>query len=344
MADNPSELKHGVLGLGDAFAESFALLSLALASSLATSVVAANAGVAAPWAYIVAGAGSLCLASVIIRFTRRMASAGGVYTYTSRGLGAGGGLHRRLAVRARLRRRNLVRDGRLRVLPQPGARRPRGHSPRARGLVLVLFDPARRARGDRPARHPRVDADPAGDRDRQRGGDRAPADHRARQGRRLGDHARAVRPRAPAERARPVPRRGAGLHRLHRVRGGRGARRGGGRSAARDPPRDPDRDRRRDRLLRVPRLGDGRSASASTTSTSGRPTRPRSTRSRPATPGPGWRSSSTSRSASAHSWRPSPASTSPRATCSRWRARAGCRTSSRGRIRASAPPGRRSRP
>lgn len=80
-----------MLGLGDAFAQSFALLSLALASSLATSFVAANAGVAAPWAYIVAGAGSLCLASVIIRFTRRMASAGGLYTYTSRGLGAGVG-------------------------------------------------------------------------------------------------------------------------------------------------------------------------------------------------------------------------------------------------------------
>jgi hypothetical protein len=31
-----------VLGLGDAFAQSFALLSLALASSLATSVVAAT--------------------------------------------------------------------------------------------------------------------------------------------------------------------------------------------------------------------------------------------------------------------------------------------------------------
>ena len=85
------ELKHGVLGLGDAFAQSFALLSLALASSLATSLVAADAGVAAPWAYIVAGAGSLCLASVIVRFTRRMASAGGLYTYTSRGLGAEGG-------------------------------------------------------------------------------------------------------------------------------------------------------------------------------------------------------------------------------------------------------------
>jgi amino acid transporter len=89
--DQPGELKHGVLGLGDAFAQSFALLSLALASSLATSLVAADAGVAAPFAYIVAGAGSLCLASVIVRFTRRMASAGGVYTYSSRGLGAEGG-------------------------------------------------------------------------------------------------------------------------------------------------------------------------------------------------------------------------------------------------------------
>jgi amino acid transporter len=91
MSDRPGELKRGAVGLSDAFAQSFALLSLALASSLATSVVAANAGAAAPWAYIVAGAGSLCLASVIIRFTRRMASAGGVYTYTAHGLGPGGG-------------------------------------------------------------------------------------------------------------------------------------------------------------------------------------------------------------------------------------------------------------
>ena len=91
MSEDVGQLRRGVLGLADAFAESFALLSLALASSLATSVVAANAGAAAPWAYIVAGAGSLCLASVIIRFTRRMASAGGIYTYTARGLGAGGG-------------------------------------------------------------------------------------------------------------------------------------------------------------------------------------------------------------------------------------------------------------
>src|SRR4051794_14814118 len=89
MQEQTGGLRHGILGLGDTFAESFALLSLALASSLATSFVAANAGAAAPWAYIVAGVGSLCLASVIIRFTRRMASAGGVYTYTARGLGPG---------------------------------------------------------------------------------------------------------------------------------------------------------------------------------------------------------------------------------------------------------------
>jgi amino acid transporter len=35
--------------------------------------------------------GSLCLASVIIRFTRRMASAGGLYTYISRGLNPSAG-------------------------------------------------------------------------------------------------------------------------------------------------------------------------------------------------------------------------------------------------------------
>jgi amino acid transporter len=91
MQRTAGELKHGILGLADAFAQSFALLSLALASSLATSFVAADAGAASPWAYIAAGVGSLCLASVIIRFTRRMASAGGVYTYTARGLGPGGG-------------------------------------------------------------------------------------------------------------------------------------------------------------------------------------------------------------------------------------------------------------
>lgn len=88
MADTGrvGELRHGVLGIADAVAESIALLALVLASSFATSLVAGNAGPAAPLAYVVAGIGSLLLASVIIRFTRRMASAGGVYTYIARGL------------------------------------------------------------------------------------------------------------------------------------------------------------------------------------------------------------------------------------------------------------------
>lgn len=44
------------------------------------NVAAGEPGIAAPFAYLIAGVGSLCLASVIIRFTRRMASAGGLDT------------------------------------------------------------------------------------------------------------------------------------------------------------------------------------------------------------------------------------------------------------------------
>src|SRR5712691_9901802 len=85
------ELRHGILGLLDALAQSIALLSLALGVATATSAAAISAGAATPWAYIVAGAGCLCLASVIVRFTARLASAGGVYTYIARGLNPSGG-------------------------------------------------------------------------------------------------------------------------------------------------------------------------------------------------------------------------------------------------------------
>src|SRR5256885_14985951 len=101
------ELRHGILGVVDALAQSVALLSLALGVAFASSAAAGEAGIAAPFAYLIAGVGSLCLASVIIRFTRRMASAGGLYTYISRGLNPsagflggwlyGGGLARRLS-------------------------------------------------------------------------------------------------------------------------------------------------------------------------------------------------------------------------------------------------------
>ena len=85
------QLRRGVLGLSDAFAQSLALLALALGSSLATTGVAADAGAAVPLTYVIAGVGSLCLGSVIIRFSKRMASAGGVYTYIARGLGPNSG-------------------------------------------------------------------------------------------------------------------------------------------------------------------------------------------------------------------------------------------------------------
>jgi amino acid transporter len=85
------ELRHGILGVLDALAQSVALLSLALGVAFASSAAAGEAGIAAPFAYLIAGVGSLCLASVIIRFTRRMASAGGLYTYISRGLNPSAG-------------------------------------------------------------------------------------------------------------------------------------------------------------------------------------------------------------------------------------------------------------
>src|SRR4051795_13286776 len=85
------ELRHGILGVADALAQSVALLSLALGVAFASSAAAGEAGIAAPFAYLIAGVGSLCLASVIIRFTRRMASAGGLYTYISRGLNPSAG-------------------------------------------------------------------------------------------------------------------------------------------------------------------------------------------------------------------------------------------------------------
>ncbi len=90
--DRPvGELRHGILGLGDTLAQSIALLSLALGVGTATAAAAIHAQGAAPLAYLVAGIGCLCLASVIVRFTSRMASAGGVYTYIARGLNPSGG-------------------------------------------------------------------------------------------------------------------------------------------------------------------------------------------------------------------------------------------------------------
>jgi amino acid transporter len=80
-------LRRGAVGLPQTFAQSLALLALALGSATGTSVVAGFAGASTPLVYVLGGVVSLCLATVIIRFTRRMASSGGLYTFTARGLG-----------------------------------------------------------------------------------------------------------------------------------------------------------------------------------------------------------------------------------------------------------------
>ncbi len=87
MQHNDNTLRKGSLRVSDAIAQSVALLALVMGVALSTSFAAGSAGAAAPLAYVVAGLGSLCLAYVIIRFTREIASAGGLYTYIAQGLG-----------------------------------------------------------------------------------------------------------------------------------------------------------------------------------------------------------------------------------------------------------------
>ncbi len=81
------ELRRGVVTAADATAHSLGVLGLALGVAFGTSGAAATTGITVPLAYLIAGLGCLCLASVIARFTRRTASAGGLYTYIADGLG-----------------------------------------------------------------------------------------------------------------------------------------------------------------------------------------------------------------------------------------------------------------
>ena len=54
-------------------------------------IVASYAGFASPLVVLIAFAASLCCASSIAEFARRLPSAGSLYTYNSRGLGRTGG-------------------------------------------------------------------------------------------------------------------------------------------------------------------------------------------------------------------------------------------------------------
>ena len=85
--EGPGGLRKGSLRTIDAVAMAIAVLSPAMAMAYNTSGSAAFSGTSTPLAFLIGGIGCLALAFVVIGFTRRMASAGYAYTYSSRTLG-----------------------------------------------------------------------------------------------------------------------------------------------------------------------------------------------------------------------------------------------------------------
>src|SRR6266487_359413 len=85
------ELAHGSLRLWDAIAISVSVIAPGMAMLLNVTGVATVAGGSTPLAFLLGGIACLSLAFVVIGFTRRMASAGYAYTYSSRTLGANAG-------------------------------------------------------------------------------------------------------------------------------------------------------------------------------------------------------------------------------------------------------------
>jgi len=90
-ADLPREVRHelkaGTLSTTDAVAMAIAVLSPAMAMAYNTTGAALFSGTSTPLAFLLGGIACLSLAFVVIGFTRRMASAGYAYTYSSRTLG-----------------------------------------------------------------------------------------------------------------------------------------------------------------------------------------------------------------------------------------------------------------
>src|SRR2546421_4424657 len=85
------ELKGGSLSPSDAVAMAIAVLSPAMAMAYNTTFAASFSGTSTPFAFLLGGLACLALAVVVMGSTRRMASAGYAYTYTSRSLGQGAG-------------------------------------------------------------------------------------------------------------------------------------------------------------------------------------------------------------------------------------------------------------
>jgi amino acid transporter len=84
-------LDRGALSTIDAVAMAIAVLSPAAAMAYNTTGAALFGGASTPLAFLLAGIACLCLAFVIIGFSRRMVSAGYLYTYCSKVLGPSSG-------------------------------------------------------------------------------------------------------------------------------------------------------------------------------------------------------------------------------------------------------------
>jgi len=82
-----SGLARGVVGLARIIA--FGASNVAPAGAVVGGlvIVVSYAGFASPLVVLIAFAASLCCASSIAEFARRLPSAGSLYTYNSRGLG-----------------------------------------------------------------------------------------------------------------------------------------------------------------------------------------------------------------------------------------------------------------
>jgi amino acid transporter len=91
MSGSPRGLARGAVGPARVLA--FGASSVAPAGAVVGGLVlvVTYAGFASPLVVLIAFAASLCCASSVAEFARRLPSAGSLYTYTSRGLGQTGG-------------------------------------------------------------------------------------------------------------------------------------------------------------------------------------------------------------------------------------------------------------
>ncbi len=81
------QLAHGRLSTIEATALSFALIAPVMAVALSSTFAATYGGQTAPLAYVLAAIATLCLAFVVMHFSRSIPSSGLAYTYVTKTLG-----------------------------------------------------------------------------------------------------------------------------------------------------------------------------------------------------------------------------------------------------------------